>query len=493
MKARRILVVTSEVAPLAATGELAFTVFAYVRALRRRGHDVRLVLPHYSCVSGGDYRRDFSVRLGGRPLSCILKETAIDTVGGPGPIPAYLIGNHEYFDRAGLYGEHGVGYKDNGDRFGFFAMAALRMMKELDFQAELVHLFDWQSAMAALFLRNHLADDPFYQPMRCIFTIHNLQYQGNFDTSLLSRLDLGWEYFVPSKLEFFWKVSFLKAGLLYADQLTTVSETYAAEIRTRRYGEGLEGLINQRAACLTGISNGLDVVEWDPARDSHIATVYDADHLEGKAACRQALLAECGLTPSERPLVVSVNRLVQHKGMDFILEVLPPLLEADRLRLVVLGVGDAHYHQAFSALAERFPGRMAFRPVFDPTLSRRVYAGADIAIFPALFEPSGIGHRISVRYGAVPVVRLTGGLQDGFRACGESCPAHLPRFSFLEPRATEFAGALTAALEAYAGDATIWQELVRCLMRHDFSWNQACLGYERLMETMLMPALEGKN
>lgn len=489
MESRRILIVASEVAPLAATGELAFTVQAYARALRRRGHDVRIAMPGYRQITDGTFRKDFSLRLGGRNHSCILKEKPLDfSAEGAETVPVYLLGNHEYFHRTELYGEAGGSYPDNGERFGFFSRAVLTMLPEINFQPQVIHLFDWQSAMVALFLRNHLREEPFFKPIRCLFTIHNLQYQGTCDTSILGRMDLGWEYFVPSRLEFFWKVNFLKAGLIYADQLATVSESYAAEIQTRQYGEGLEGLLRSRKEFLTGINNGLDASEWDPGRDRHLAATYNAENLAGKANCRHALLKEFNLQITDKPVVCMVSRLVEHKGVDLILQILPRLLQEDRIRFVALGVGEPRYHQALIEIQQQFPERMGLSLTFNPTLMRRVMAGSDISVFPAKTEPSGIGHRISVRYGTVPVVRLTGGLKDGVKSCQTNCVRDLMPLTFQESLPDLFASSLEAALELQQKDPPGWQDLVRCLMQHDFSWDVACLGYEQLIDKMLTPA-----
>jgi len=353
-------------------------------------------------------------------------------------------------------------------------------------------LNDWQTAMVALYLKNHLIDDEFYHKTKILYTIHNLQYQGMFDPSILQKLDLGWDYFVPSKLEFFWKVNFMKAGLIYADHISTVSESYCKEIMTKKYGEGLEGLLSTRKEKITGIINGLDTGEWSPRKDYHLKKKYSKKDISGKIECKKELLEECGFKDLDVPAFIMVSRLVDHKGFELIQKVLPKMLETEKMYFILIGVGDEKYHEFFTELKYKFPDKVAIFLKFDISFSRKIYAGGDIFLLPAKFEPSGIGNLISMKYGTVPVVRRISGMKDAYENCSDECKVRLEKTSFEEFNCEELTNSIKNTLELYK-DKTEWAKFVNVLMEQDFSWRIASRKYEKLYKKITEKPLKGKK
>ncbi|HET9552570.1 MAG TPA: glycogen synthase GlgA [Anaeromyxobacteraceae bacterium] len=472
-----ILFVASEVAPWSKTGGLGDVAGALPKALAARGHAVAVVAPRYGFVDAGRAgfeARHRAVRVRGEPTTVHVK--------AHGRVTHYLVEHEHLFgSRRGLYGEHGHDYGDNAERFAWFCRAALEVPSAFGHRPRVLHLNDWQTGLAAWLLRREHAQDPALANARSVFTIHNLAYQGVFRKELLPAIGLPWDVFRFDAMEFHDQLNFMKAGLVYADAITTVSPTYAKEITTPEGGEGLDGLLRLRQRDLTGIVNGIDVHEWDPSTDKHLPHHYDLHHLAGKHACKRALQEEVGLPArGDVPLVGLVGRLADQKGMDLVLAALPELLRRD-VQVVLLGSGRHDWEQAFAEAARRHPQKLAARIGFDEGLAHRIEAGADAFLMPSRFEPCGLNQLYSLRYGTVPVVRKVGGLADTVedydgwrRGTGFSFGPYDHRAMLL---------ALKRAKELYR-DRKAWTAMIRRGMAQDHSWAKSAASYEALYERL---------
>jgi starch synthase len=470
--------VASEAVPLAKTGGLGDVAGALPAALGRLGCEVTLVVPRYRGVADGTAVTRFPLTIGGRTLEVAFLEHELAP-----RTRAVLVECPELFDRPELYGVGNADYPDNAFRFAAFTRAALEFAGRQDLRPDIVHAHDWQTGLAPVYLRTLYAGHPELGRAASVFTIHNLAYQGLFPPHWMPALDLGWDLFAIDGLEFWGKVSFLKAGINFCDAVTTVSPKYAKEIQTPEYGSGFDGILRRRADRLVGILNGIDASVWDPAQDPHLPEPYDADRLEGKRASKRALLERMGLpVDSEslaRPLVGMVSRLVDQKGFDLLAPLGERLLALDAT-FVLLGSGEARYQEGWQALAARAPGRVAVRIGFDEPLAHLIEAGADIFLMPSRFEPCGLNQMYSLRYGTVPVVRATGGLDDTIvnwsprsgRGTG---------FKFPEASPEALLATLKKALDVYR-DAPAWRSLQLQGMACDCSWDASARQYARVYE-----------
>lgn len=472
----RVVMLAPEAYPYAKTGGLADVLAALPRALAAAGVDVRVCLPAYRSVlraAGGvtPITRVWA------PVSSRMEPA--DIVRLPdAPVPTFAVRADRYFDREGLYGPPGGAYPDNAERFVLFCRAALEWLRRESPPPEVLHVHDWQAALAPAFLRGNAALHPELAGLRTVLTIHNLAYQGRFWGPDWHLLNLDARLFVPEWLEFWGDVSLLKAGIVFADGITTVSPRYAKEIQTPELGEGLDGVLAARAARLRGILNGVDYTEWDPATDRHLPAHYDARDLTGKARCKAALQAEFGLaTLPDVSLLAVVSRLAEQKGFDLLTAVLPGLLETTDVQLVVLGSGDARYEERLAALAAAFPARAAAHFEFNEGLAHRIEAGADVFLMPSRYEPCGLNQLYSLRYGTVPLVRATGGLDD---TVAEFDPATGTGtgFKFGPYTAEALRDAIARALGMYRRPAA-WARLVQNDMVQDFSWDRSAREYAR--------------
>ena len=473
----RILFLASEVAPFSKTGGLGDVAKALPAALARSGHEVRVVTPLYASVRG-------ELEPSGQTLQLRFPygvEQAGLAVARPAPgHEVWFIDHPGYFGRPSLYTPDW----DEHRRFGFFSVAALQAAQRMGFLPDIIHLNDWQCGLAAVALKARFAATAL-GAARSVFTIHNLAYQGTFPKSVMDDLGLPWSLFHAGGLEFYDTVNFMKAGITSADALTTVSPSYAREIQTKEFGCMLEGVIRARADRLTGILNGIDDEEWDPAQDPLIPARYDAFDFAGKAVCKAALRRRFGFPEpdllSPRPLFCAVSRLTAQKGVDLVLAALPWMLFRADFEVVLLGSGEEHYEQGLRALASRFPGRVAVHIGFDNALSHQVEAGGDFFLMPSQYEPCGLNQMYSLRYGTVPIVRATGGLDDSVRDAG------LPdgdgfKFEHFQPDA--LAWAMSRALEVWrTGD--VLEALRRRGMAQDFSWRVSARRYEQLYASLL--------
>lgn len=467
----KVLFCVAEATPFAKTGGLADVAGALPAALRRRGLDVRVVMPLYRGIS----------RNGLEPVQRVHSMIGGQSVGAaiwggtfPNGAPVYFVDAAALYDRAGLYGEGGSDYGDNLLRFAFFCQSAVTLMEE-SWQPDLVHCHDWHAALVPAYLRLRRHRVP------TMFTVHNLAHQGIFPPEQFPLTCLPYEAFTTEGLEFHGKVNVMKAGLVSSHLLSTVSETYAREIQTEEFGMGLDGLMRARSADLFGVLNGVDYSQWDPAVDPHIPAKYTADDLSGKARCKAGLQQELGLPVNAyTPLVGTVARLVSQKGFDLVAAALETLV-AMGAQVVILGTGDATYEAMFQAATGRWPHQVRAIIGFDEGLAHRIEAGADIFLMPSRFEPSGLNQLYSLRYGTVPVVRRTGGLADSIidvtpetlhfgQANGFVFDAYSP---------DALAATVGRAVAAYR-DPGLWRWLQQVGMRADFSWDRTADRYGAL-------------
>jgi starch synthase len=464
--------VSSEAAPFAKTGGLADVVGSLPLALRSLGVEVAVVIPRYASIDLKKAHRVWDhlpVHFGPVSFPVSIYQAAAG-------YPVYLVDCPPLYDRKGLYGESGMDYPDNHIRFAVFCRAALGVARVL-FRTDIFHCHDWQTGLLPAYLRTTFATDPTFFGCRTLFTIHNLGYQGLFPRAALAEVALDPAVYRPDGMEFFGQVSYIKAGIQFADALSTVSPTYAREIRTPEFGFGLDGCLRDRSSVLTGILNGADYADWSPQSDPLIPAPYSAGDLSGKAVCKRQLLEEFGLPAAamDRPLLGIVSRFTRQKGFDILAEVAARIVAED-VYLVALGTGDTEFEDFFRLMQQEHPGRIAARIAFDNPLAHRIEAGADIFLMPSHYEPCGLNQMYSLRYGTVPVARATGGLDDTIEE-GTG-------FKFAEYSGEALLEAVQAAVHAFA-DREGWQRMMRRGMSMDFSWKAPAAAYAELYRRML--------
>lgn len=473
----KILLASSEVSPFAKSGGLADVAGSLPRALKLRGHDVRVVLPYYRCVAESAFAtprsgRRVTVLVGERPCEGRLR--ILDHDG----IPVYFIDNPTFFDRPGLYGDAGGDYEDNAARFGFFCRAVLHLLRGLDWRPDVLHLNDWQTGLIPLLLKTELAEEPFYRPIASLLTIHNLGYQGTFPPAALRTLGLDPSLYTIDGIEFYHQISLLKAGVLFADLLTTVSETYCREIQTPEMGHDFDGILRSRRNDLFGVLNGLDTALWDPENDPALPRPYSAEAPTGKAADKSALQEELGLeVDGDIPILAVVSRLDWQKGIDLVMENWEQLMRR-RLQFVLLGTGERGLMEAFAACGRTHAGQAAINLDFDEELARRIYAGADLLLMPSRYEPCGLAQLIALRYGTIPVVRRTGGLADTVTDV-DAEPERGNGITFGKLSGENMLDAIDRALELYRDEPRRLRVLERG-MNTDHSWQRSAGDYEKL-------------
>ena len=472
----RILFVASEGLPFSKTGGLADVIEALPKALVSRGHEVAVLLPRYR----GTQVKNIAIKSLTVPMGQGLRFAAIADGMRPHGVQYFFVDDPEYFDREQLYGVGGRDYPDNGERFAEFARSAVELAKQL-WPADVIHCHDWQSALVPVLMRTLYEADPVLAPVPVVFTIHNMGYHGLFSRDLLARIGLPESLFRMEALEFFDRLSFLKGGLVFSDYLTTVSRKYAEEIQTPEYGHGLDGVARSRANRLVGILNGVDYSVWNPEVDALIARKYSARDLTGKQACKKELLAEFRLPESnlQRPLIGIVSRFADQKGFDLLAQVMSSVVKED-LMIVALGAGEAKHERMMRELAAQYPEKIAVKIAYDNTLAHKIEAGADMFLMPSRYEPCGLNQIYSLRYGPVPVVRATGGLDDTIEPYDQGS-GQGTGFKFREYTGEALLGALQGALAAYRSQA-VWKRLQTNGMAKDFSWNASATEYSRLYD-----------
>jgi starch synthase len=475
----RILFVASEAAPFARTGGLGDVAGALPKAFNRFGHDVRIIMPLYRAVDARRHR--LRIIADGLSIPTAVGSQAVDVLEGnlSSGAPVYFVRHDPSFDRDGLYQTLSAeDYPDNAERFALFCRAALEVCRRVDFQPEVLHANDWQTAALPIYLKTTLRSDRFFQRTATVFTIHNLGFQGFFPPEALPGLMLPRELFTPAGLEFYGKGNLLKGGLLFADLLTTVSRRYSQEIQTVDQGFGLDGVLKERQSDLFGVLNGIDPEEWNPAGDPHIAAHYTVDDLSGKARCKADLQRRLKLpVRATVPLLAVITRLAWQKGLDLLRGILDTLM-ALNVQLVLLGSGEKDLEAAFREAAAKYPSRLAVRIGFDLPLSHQIEAGADLFLMPSRYEPCGLNQMYSLAYGTIPVVRATGGLDDTI-VHFDPATGHGNGFKFEEPTATAFLQAIWQALALYREKA-LWPRLVTNAMTADFTWDRSAREYEQL-------------
>ncbi len=470
----KIAFLVSEAIPYAKTGGLADVAGALPKYLNKLGADARLFIPLYREVrkKGLPLKTALDrveVNLGGRKTAF-----AVKTHSGSG-LTAYFIEKDEYFDRDCLYGTAAGDYPDNGERFGFYSLAALETIQRLGFAPDVLHCHDWQSAIALAYLRTVRVHDPLFAGTRSLFTIHNLAYQGLFGKDILGTIGLPESLFNMNDLEFWGKVNFLKAGILYSTAVSTVSPRYSREIQTPEFGCGLDGLLRTRSRALFGLLNGADYAAWDPATDPLIPDHYRASDLEGKKVCKAELLKTFGLTGgAETPVVGIVSRLAGQKGLDIVCDALPSLF-ALGVRLIILGTGEAKIQDSLLKAQKAYQTQLGLKIAFDERIARTIYAGSDMFLIPSRYEPCGLTQMYSLRYGTVPVVRATGGLDDSIQEFDPSTGSG-NGFKFEEASSEALVAAVRKAIAAFARPHD-WLAIIRNAMNSDFSWERSAEAY----------------
>jgi starch synthase len=480
----KILVISSEVVPFSKTGGLADVAGSLPKALStvgsgNMGNDVRIATPHYRDIEGGAYLVDFPVAFGSRVETAIIRESAIEALykGDHKKIPVYLIDNHHFFYREGLYD-----FPDDAERFTFFCRATLEMLPRIGWQPDIIHCNDWQTGPVPFLLKT-LYREQFYLRTATVYTIHNLQYQGNFPKEALRLLGAGEEYFTPEGLEFYGKVSFMKMGISYADVINTVSRTYASEIQRPEMGERLDGLLRKRSGDLYGILNGINYHEFNPRSDHRLYRNFDRNSIDKKKENKHALQKEMQLPQADIPVLGVISRLVDQKGLDLIAQIAGEMMNLD-LQMIILGNGERRYEEMFRELGRTYPQKTAVYVGYNSILAQRIYAGSDIFMMPSRFEPCGLGQLIAMRYGTIPVVRATGGLADTVHDYNPVTGSG-NGFVFSEYSGKALYHAITRALRVYREDPGQWLKLVRNAMDLDFSWARSGVEYLHLYQEAL--------
>jgi len=473
-KGLRILFVSAEVAPYAKTGGLADVAGSLPGVLSDMGMDVRVVMPGYKGIDAEQmYVADFPVTIGNSHKTCILKEIR------NAKATTYTINNYHYYYRDGIYMHH-----DDGERFAFLCKASLELCRVIGFKPDLIHMKDWHTGPIALLLeKKYKKKDHFYRHVKTLLTIHNLEYQGHFEKKVLDLLGLPDDLFVPEEVEFYGKFNFLKAGILYADKINTVSHTYSREILTREYGEGLEGVLHNRLNDLSGILNGISYDYFNPEDDTFLSYPYNEKDLSGKMRNKNELQAELGLPVKNVPVAGVVHRLVSQKGLDIVVEAFEKMMEMG-IQFILLGVGDPYLEEIFLDLMEKYPEQVSVRIEFNEKLAHKIYSGSDIFLMPSRFEPCGLGQMISLRYGTIPVVRETGGLKDTVIDIDNNLEKG-NGFTFKEHTAEAFIHALGRAVNVYRNNPELWLDMVRRGLRSDFSWENSAKEYLHVYRSML--------
>jgi starch synthase len=475
--AMKILFVASEGLPFSKTGGLADVIEALPKSLAALGHEVTVLLPRYRNT------RALSVTVHSLtiPAGEGLRFPAIEEGGTLHGVYYYFVDDPEYFDREQLYGMAGRDYPDNAERFAEFCGAAIEFCKHV-WMPDVIHCHDWQAGLVPVLLRTRYDKDEAVRELPVVFTVHNMGYHGSFPRDTMKKIGLPDSLFGIDGMEFYGRVNFLKAALIFSDYLTTVSPKYAEEIKTVEYGHGLDGVVRNRSDRLVGILNGVDYSAWSPERDKVIAARYSPKDLSGKLACKKNLLEIFGLPPENmnKPVLGIVSRFAGQKGFDLIEQIAATLLQED-LAVTALGAGEAKYEKLFRELAKAYPAKFSVRVAYDNTLAHKVEAGADMFLMPSRYEPCGLNQIYSLKYGTVPVVRATGGLDDTI----EDFDPETGRgtgFKFQAYDGPSLFAAIHEALSVFRDEPAVWRRIQLNGMAKDFSWQVSAAEYAKLYE-----------
>jgi starch synthase len=476
----RIVFVASECVPYSKTGGLADVVGALPQALAALGHQVDVLIPRYRMTKPGPVVREAAnVTI---PVASGFRFATVQQGGVAKGLRHYLIDCPEFFDREGLYqAPDGTDYPDNPVRFGGFCLSCLEFLKRLPDPPDILHCHDWQTALTPVHVKRLYANDPFFRQTSTVLTIHNLGYQGLFAPDILPQISVDQSLFSVEGLEFFGKVNFLKGGIIFADSITTVSRKYAEEIQSSTFGYGLEGVLRLHAGKLRGILNGADYDAWNPATDKLIPAQYTPEKLEAKQVCKKALLRKMGVVEPlmSRPVIGIVSRFATQKGFDLIALIADELMKM-HLYVVALGTGEPEFEELFRSLRARYPEKFLVKIAYDNELAHQIEAGSDIFLMPSLYEPCGLNQMYSLKYGTVPVVRATGGLDDTIQ---EFDGTDGTGFKFTEYSAEALLVAICKAVQTY-GQQSAWQRLMKNGMRKDFSWAASAKSYTEIYQQL---------
>ena len=477
-----ILFIASEVESFVKTGGLADVAKALPLALKRRGHDVRIVMPFYASIAN----RDKAEHLGGYTLTTRpghtdipyqVRQMVLDDV------PVMLVDFPNYFDRKSLYAENNNAYPDNGERFAFFSAASLQIAEQMWFKPDIVHCNDWHTALVPMLLKTRYASSDFFKGTRSILTIHNGAFQGVFERNQLWALPEVTDTYNESILQGHAYINFLKCGVLYADQINAVSPSYASELMTYLGGHGMAKSFQERASDVRGIINGCDYADWDPETDTLIPVNYNASNLRGKTLCKHALQRRAGLEVSALPVFGMVCRLTEQKGLHLLLPILDKFL-VHQVQVIIVGTGDPSLAERLTALAKQNPDRLAYMDAHDNELAHLIEAGSDFFLMPSLFEPCGLNQMYSLAYGTLPIVRAVGGLKDTV-VDYDNQPRKATGFNFQEPEPIALLSTLRRALLFYLQDPDEYRRLQQIAMHTRYNWSDSV----KLYETMYNEAL----
>lgn len=471
----KVLIVSSEVSPYAKSGGLGDVAGSLPKELRKLGVDCRVVLPKYMSINekyleGMNYIDSFVVSLGWRRQSASIYQLSSD-------VPTYLVENDYYFNRLGYYGD-----SDDYERFSFFSKASIEFLAKIDFRPDVIHFNDWQTGPACVYLKDIYSKFTFFSKIKSLYTIHNLQYQGVFGKETLGAIDLDDSYFAPDKMEFYDNVNYMKSALLYADAVSTVSPTYANEIKYSHFGYGLNGVLQSRENDLYGILNGIDVELNNPETDSRIYKNFNTDNFTTeKKENKTGLQKELGLPVSDAPVISIISRLADQKGLDLIAFSMDELMGKD-IQLVVLGTGEGRYENLFKTYAGRYPDKVSANIYFNEELAQKIYASSDMFLMPSLFEPCGLGQIFAMRYGTAPIVRKTGGLADTV-VNYDTETKQGNGFIFDDYDAGGMMWAINQAISLYYNKEE-WNNLIGNAMQCDFSWEASAKKYIELYQKL---------
>jgi starch synthase len=491
----KILFATSEAVPFAKTGGLADVCGALPLEIEKLGHQPAVILPAYPSVRSCGLPIEptglhFEVPIGSKSVGGSLLKSHL-----PGSsVPVYLVEQDQYFNRAGLYQEGGEDYRDNCERFVFYCRAVLEAIRLLDLQVDVLHCNDWQTGLIPAYLKIEYRGVPGYENIGTLFTIHNMAYQGHFWHWDMLLTGLDWKYFNWQQMEFFGNLNLLKTGLTFSDRVNTVSPRYADEIQSAALGCGLEGVLQSRRDVLSGIVNGVDYREWDPATDSNLPANFACDSVaKGKALCKADLQRALKLPVAPRvPLLAFIGRLTEQKGVDLLAATIREWVQTHDAQWVILGTGDSAYQEQLTMLSQRFSQKVATRLEFSNRMAHQIEAAADIFVMPSRYEPCGLNQLYSLRYGTVPVVRATGGLVDTVTDLSEKTLAAgtATGIRFSEYSELALSESLRRAVDAYQ-QPDVWNQLVQNGMRQDWSWTSSARRYVDLYGATTMQARRG--
>lgn len=479
-----IVFAASECVPFSKTGGLADVAGALPQALAALGHNVSIYLPKYKQTRVPDGK--VALRSVTIPFDDQYRFCSVIDGGRRSGVQFYFVDYPPFFDRDALYGTPAGDYPDNAERFALYSRAVIEASKILG-PPDIFHCHDWQTSLVPILLRTSYVDDPVFQNTATVFTIHNMGYQGLFPPDTLPLLMLPWDLFTMDKMEFWGKANFLKGALVFSDHITTVSRKYAQEIQTGEYGFGLDGVLRSRAGTVSGILNGVDYKEWNPETDKLIVRQYSPDHLDGKRECKYDLLRQFGIENAknaELPVMGIVSRFAAQKGFDLIAEIAEDLARLPVI-LTILGSGDKEYQDLFQRLNRQYPEKFALKVAYDNVLAHKIEAGADMFLMPSRYEPSGLNQMYSLKYGTVPIVRATGGLDDSIDPW-DAATGKGTGFKFSGYTGSALLATVHEALSAF-NDKAGWKKLMLNGMRKDFSWTVSAREYVKIYERLVPP------